>query len=260
VHEKATLTYFSFRVNPSCGKKFFVLNSLMLYTIYRIPNTILMIKSNEQLIKELTELGYLKSSRLIEAFEKIDRINFISDELKDSAYVNEPLPIGFGQTISQPLTVAFMLELLDLKRREKVLEIGSGSGWQTALIAFMIEHPGGITEDEDGLYGMVAIERIPELKKMTEKNVSHYSFIERGVVKVIEGDGSRGREEDAPYDKIIAAAAGNDIPKEWKEQLRIGGKIVAPVKNSVVLMEKTGKNEFEKKEFFGFSFVPLVRD
>lgn len=216
--------------------------------------------TKEELISELTGLGYLKSPRLIEAFEKIDRINFISDELKNSAYINEPLPIGFGQTISQPLTVAFMLELLDLKRGEKVLEIGSGSGWQTALIAFMIEHPGGIAEDEDGLYGMVAIERIPELKKMTEKNISHYSFIERGVVKVIKGDGSRGWEEDAPYDKIIAAAAGDDISKEWKEQLRIGGKIVAPVKHSIVLLEKTGKNEFEKKEFFGFSFVPLVRN
>src|SRR3989344_9706299 len=118
--------------------------------------------NNESLISHLKEKGLLHSKDLEKAFRVIDRADFVTEDHKVESYEDYPLPIGFGQTISQPTTVAFMLELLDLKKREKVLEIGSGSGWQTALIAFMIEHPGGITEDEDGLYGMVAIERIPE--------------------------------------------------------------------------------------------------
>jgi protein-L-isoaspartate(D-aspartate) O-methyltransferase len=214
--------------------------------------------SNIELIDELVHLGYLKTSALTDAFKEMDRGNFVPENMRQYAYHNEPLPIGNEQTISQPLTVAFMLELLDLRAGDKVLEIGSGSGWQTALIAKMIEHAGGAAEDKDGRYGIVAVERIPELKEMTEKNITRYGFIERGAVKVILGDGSKGYEQEAPYDKIIAAAAGEAIPGAWKQQLTIGGRIVAPVRDSIVVLDKTGKDEFEERKFSGFAFVPLI--
>lgn len=208
----------------------------------------------EKLIKELVEEGYLKTAAIIEAFYKIDRADFIPSEYKNQSYGNYPLPIGYGQTISQPLTVAFMLELLQPEIGDKILDIGSGSGWQTALLAQIVGNPataGG---------KVIAIERIPELKALTEKNAAKYNFIEKGIVKVIEGDGSRGYEAEAPFDKIIAAASAEKIPKTWKKQLKIGGRIVAPVGNSIYLLEKTGLDEFSERHYFGFSFVPLIVD
>lgn len=214
--------------------------------------------SNPELIEELIDLGYLKTPALIDAFKAIDRKDFVSPEMKEYAYQNDPLPIGFEQTISQPLTVAFMLELLDLRLGDKVLEVGAGSGWQTALIAKMIEHPGGIAEDKDGRYGVVALERIDSLAQKAIDNISKYGFSERGVSKIINFDGTKGYETEAPFDKIIAAASGSEIPESWKEQLVIGGRIVAPIEDSIVVLDKTGKKEFERREFKGFSFVPLI--
>jgi protein-L-isoaspartate(D-aspartate) O-methyltransferase len=202
--------------------------------------------SKDLLIKSLIKDGYLKTPAIIDAFYKIDRIDFVPEDLKQEAYGNYPLPIGYGQTISQPLTVAFMLELLEPKVGEKILDIGSGSGWQTALLAQLVTDKGKV----------VAIEIIPELVKLTKENISKYNFDQ--IVEVIEGDGSKGYEPLAPYDKIIAAAAAQKIPPLWLNQLKIGGKIVAPVKNSIYLLEKTGPDEFLEKQYFGFSFVPLV--
>ncbi len=214
--------------------------------------------SNSELVEELTELGYLKSQSLIDSFLAIDRKDFVPESLLEFAYYNEPLPIGNDQTISQPLTVAFMLELLDLKAGDKVLEIGSGSGWQTSLIAKMVEYSGGIAEDKDGRYGVISLERIDSLAQMAINNVSKYGFVERGVVKIINFDGTKGYETEAPFDKIIASASGKEIPQAWKDQLVIGGKIVTPVEESIVVLDKTGKNEFQKREFHGFAFVPLI--
>ncbi len=214
--------------------------------------------SNSELVKELTELGYLKSQLLIDAFNAIDRKDFVPPSLAEFAYHNEPLSIGNGQTISQPLTVAFMLELLDLRAGDKVMEIGSGSGWQTALIAKMIEHPGGITEDKDGRYGVISLERIDSLAQMAINNLSKYGFVEREVAKIINFDGTKGYETEAPFDKIIAAASADKIPESWKDQLIIGGRIVAPLGESIVVLDKTEKNDFEERAFHGFSFVPLI--
>ena len=214
--------------------------------------------SNPELIKELTELGYLKSQPLIDAFGAIDRKDFVPVSLAEFAYHNEPLPIGNEQTISQPLTVAFMLELLDLRAGDKVLEVGAGSGWQTALIAKVIEHPGGVAEDKDGRYGVISLERIDSLAQMAINNVSKYGFVERGVAKIINFDGTKGYETEAPFDKIIASASAEKIPDAWKDQLIIGGRIVAPIKDSIVILDKKGKNEFEERVFHGFSFVPLI--
>lgn len=208
----------------------------------------------ENLIDSLVKDGYLKTPEIIEAFKKIDRIDFVPEEYKSEAYINAPLPIDFGQTISQPLTVAFMLELLELKPGEKILDVGAGSGWTTALLAYLVSQ-----NKEVQLPRIVAIERIPELKEMAERNIAKYNFIEKGAVKLILADGSKGYKKEAPYDKIISgAAAKGDVPVYWKKQLKIGGRIVAPVENSIIVIDKTGRNRYNQKEYFGFSFVPLI--
>ena len=203
----------------------------------------------ENLINSLIEDGYLKTPVIIEAFKKTDRADFVLQEYKNQAYVNAPLPIGFGQTISQPLTVAFMLELLQPKEGEKILDVGTGSGWVSALLAYIVGEKGKI----------IGIERILELKEMAEKNISKYNYVEKKIVEIILGDGTKGYKKEASYDKIIAGAAAEaDVPEEWKKQLRIGGRIVAPTGHNIAVIDKINKNEYTKKEYFGFSFVPLI--
>jgi len=200
----------------------------------------------ENLINNLIKNGYLKTPEIISAFYKIDRIDFVPEELKSEAAVNTPLPIGYGQTISQPLTVAFMLELLKPKRGNKILDVGSGSGWQSSLLACIVGENGKV----------FAIERIPELSEFGRKNSQKYNFEN---LKFITGDGSKGYEKEALYDRIIvAASAFRKIPEELKKQLKIGGGLVIPVENSIWLVIKKAEDEYEEKEFPGFVFVPLI--
>jgi protein-L-isoaspartate(D-aspartate) O-methyltransferase len=204
--------------------------------------------SKDELIKELISGDFLKTPRIIDAFKLVDRIDFVPSEFKDAAYINEPLPIGYGQTISQPLTVAFMLECLSPKPGDRILDIGAGSGWQSALLAQIVGETGKV----------IAMERIPELAKTARENISKYNFISKNIVEVIEDNGSQGYGKLSPYDKIIAAAAASDLPLAWKKQLKINGRIVAPIKNSIIVVNKVEKDRFETKEYFGFSFVPLI--
>lgn len=203
--------------------------------------------SKESLIKSLISDGYLKTPRIIDAFRVIDRVNFVLPRYRHEAYGNYPLPLKDGQTISQPLTVAFMLEVLEPKEGEKILDIGSGSGWTTALLAKIVGRKGQV----------IGIERIPSLCEFGQKNLGKY--FDESRAKIICGDGTRGYAEEAPYDKIlVGAAASKDIPQAWKDQLKTGGRIVVPLDNSVWLFIKKGKNEWERKEFPGFVFVPLI--
>ncbi len=203
---------------------------------------------NEKLIQKLIEDGYLKTPAIIEAFRSVDRADFVPESFKKIAYENKPLPIGFEQTISQPLTVAFMLELLEPKAGEKILDIGSGSGWQTALLAYIVGEKGKV----------ISIERISELKSLAEKNIGKYNY--QNIIKIMEGDGAKGFEPESPYDKIIAAASGKTFPSAWKNQLKINGKIVAPLDESIYLFKKESQDKFSEKQYFGFSFVPLISD
>jgi len=209
----------------------------------------------EGLIQQLIQDGYLKTPLIIEAFRKINREDFLPEDLKNEADINAPLPIGFGQTISQPLTVAFMLELLEPKPGEKILDIGSGSGWQIALLSYCVGEKGKV----------FGVERVAELAEFGEKNAEKYGFVKKGIAKFIIGDGSKGLKNEAPFDKIIAAASAKEIPEAWKKQVKIGGRIVAPVNESIWLLVKKSDlpagrqgNEFEEKEFPGFVFVPLI--
>jgi protein-L-isoaspartate(D-aspartate) O-methyltransferase len=204
---------------------------------------------NNRLVDELVKVGHLKTPRIIEAFKKIDRFDFVIEYLKNDAYLNNPLGIGFGQTISQPLTVAFMLELLQPQEGDKVLDIGFGSGWQMALLCEIV-----------GVKGKVfGIEIISELYEFGKKNLKHYDYEQKGMAELILGDGSHGLATQAPFDKIISAAAPEELLEEWKNQLKIGGQMVWPMKNSLWLGIKKTETEFEMKEFPGFDFVPLLK-
>jgi len=209
---------------------------------------------NGSLTNQLIEQKYLKSPLIINAFKKIKRADFVPDEVvreKGEDFVaeyNAPLSIGYGQTISQPLTVAFMLELLQPKKGDKILDIGSGSGWQTAMLCQIVGSEGFV----------YAIERIPELKEFGQKNVEKYNFKN---VEFICGDGSKGLSDKAPFDKIIVAASvAEEIPQSWKDQLKIKGRLVTPVKGSIWLIIKKDKDRFEDKEYPGFVFVPLISE
>ena len=229
------------------------------------------------LIDDLIEGGWLKDDRIISAFTKIKRVDFVTPGMEELSQLNEALPIGFGQTISQPLVVGFMIELLDPREGEKILDVGSGSGWTTALLAELVGEMGKV----------VAVELIPELKTFGESNVGKYDFIKRGIAQFICGDGSKGYKSQAPFDKILASASiqsvkvdeagaregkedksssspfagareGKEIPPEWKDQLKIGGRIVTPIDSSIWLFVKKSETEFEKTEYPGFVFVPFV--
>lgn len=203
----------------------------------------------DQLIKE----GYLKTSQIIEAFKKIKRQDFVIEKTKEEAEANYPLEIGFGQTISQPLTVAFMIELCQPKKGDRVLDIGSGSGWTTALFAEIVGPEGKV-------YG---IERIAELKDFGENNTKKYNFVHSGRAVFVCADGSKGLKEFAPYNVIHVGAAAAKIPRELLEQLVVGGHLVIPEgteTQEIVLIEKTGPNEYKEQRFPGFVFVPLITE
>ena len=201
------------------------------------------------LIDSLIEDGWLKTPRIIRAFKKIKRADFMPDEIKHLAEINEALPIGYGQTISQPLTVAFMFEQLEPRPGDNILDIGSGSGWTTALLAEILGPRGRVT----------AVEIIPELKEFGEKNAAKYNFIKKGIAQFISTDGSKGCKKEAPFDKILVSAAAKEVPGAWKEQLKIKGKIVCPINSSILTIIKKSERNFEQIEHPGFIFVPLVK-
>jgi protein-L-isoaspartate(D-aspartate) O-methyltransferase len=203
------------------------------------------------LIKQLIKDGYLKTPEIINAFYKIKREDFVLPQFKEEAEANYPLPIGYNQTISQPLTVAFMLELLQPKKGDKVLDIGSGSGWTTALLAEIVGENGKV----------FGIEIIPELKEFGEENTKKYNFVESKRAIFICGDGSKGLKDEAPFDKIHVGAAAAEIPKALLEQLKIDGRMVIPVGVEVqdmVLIEKISEKEYKEERYPGFLFVPLI--
>jgi protein-L-isoaspartate(D-aspartate) O-methyltransferase len=201
----------------------------------------------KSLADSLKEKGFLKRKDLYDAFLKIDRADFIPEEYKKYAYKDIPLAIGFEQTISQPQVVAFMLELLNPKKGERILDIGFGSGWSTALLAEIVKEG-----------KVIAIEKIPELYNLGKKNIEKYNFLEKGKVKLFLKDGRKGEESEAPYDRILISAADKNkkIIFKLSSQLKDEGRIVMPINSSIFVFVKKGE-KFKYKEYPGFLFVPL---
>jgi len=213
------------------------------------------------LTPDLIEEGWLKTPRIIEAFKAIERSDFMPKGMEGVGESSSALPIGFGQTISQPLVVAFMFEELQPKPGEKILDIGSGSGWTTALLAEIVGGEGRV----------IGVEIVPELSAFGRKNISKYSFIKKGIADIVYGDGAKGYSEEAPFDKILCSAAigwqrekgalvQDRIPGDWKEQLKVGGRMVVPMENSIWVFDKVSEEEFKAIEHPGFVFVPLVAE
>ncbi len=205
--------------------------------------------NKEDLMEHLIKGSYIKSLSVEKAFMQVDRENFVPEDEKGMAYYDIPLSIPGAQTISAPSIVAEMLEAADLKRGMKVLEIGSGSGYNAALIAEIV-----------GEDNVISIERVPELVAFAKMNLEKAGYQN---VRVVHGDGSRGYPEEAPYDRIICTAAAPKIPRAWKEQLKPSGVIVAPIGGrhfyqELVVTKRDGKGGFREVSLGGCVFVPLI--
>ena len=202
---------------------------------------------SERLITHMKGIGRLKSKDIEESLRNIKRHNFVPEKAHDMAYEDMPLSIGKDQTISQPSTVVVMTEALDVKLGDNILEIGTGSGWQAAILARLTGSTGKV----------YTVEIIPELAESARKNLTKQKSLN---VKLICGDGSIGLEKYAPYDRIIVTAACPEIPKPLLEQLKVGGIMVIPVGNVYLqkmnIVKKTEKG-IEKEEIGSFMFVPL---
>ena len=196
---------------------------------------------------------YLKNSKFLtdekveSALQNIPRHEFVPESELEYAYDNEPLPIMKNQTISQPGVVTRMTEWLDVKNGQNILEIGTGSGWQSAILSYLV-----------GSGTIYSIERHPELAKFAQENLKKLKI---DNVRVILGDGTLGYSQASPYDRIIITAACTEIPLPLLDQLSENGLIIAPVgdsSQSLVLLQKTSKGIVEIKNQSKYVFVPLV--
>jgi protein-L-isoaspartate(D-aspartate) O-methyltransferase len=202
----------------------------------------------KRLIENLISIGALKTPKIIEAFRKIPRHEFVPENLIDSAYEDIALPIVKNATISQPYTVAVMTEALEPKIGEKILEIGAGSGWQACILAYCVGEKGKV----------ITMEIDEDVFNFAKRNIEKFGI---NNIKLILGDGSAGYEREAPFDKIIYTAAVPKIPKIILKQLKVGGRIIAPIgsvfEQTMTVIDKVSENKFEEKYLGSFLFVPL---
>lgn len=191
--------------------------------------------------------GYIWGMRqdILSAFRAVPRGQFLPSDVADRAGLDAPLPIGFGQTSSQPSTVAMMLEWLEPESGNRVLDVGSGSGWTSALLRYLVGKHGSVT----------AVDRVPELVAFGRNNcrragVGKITFHRAG--KVV------GYPADAPYDRILVSASAAVVPPELLEQLAPNGRLVVPVHDTILVIDKNSTGALETRVYRGFSFVPLI--
>lgn len=198
------------------------------------------------LVEKLVKKG-INSKEVLNAINIVPRHLFMDKTLIDHSYEDKAYPIKSNQTISQPFTVAIQTQLLNIKRNEKILEIGTGSGYQTAILSIL----------SNNIY---TIERNHELFKNSKKLFSKLNI---RVRKQIYGDGYLGYLAASPYDCIIVTAGANELPKKLLQQLSIGGRLIIPLGGQIQVMtkvERISDTNFKKKTFGEFKFVPLLRD
>ena len=198
-----------------------------------------------QLAKSLKNKG-ISDQKVLDAIRKVPRHLFIDSSFEDHAYQDKAFPIAAGQTISQPYTVAFQSQVLGIRQGDKVLEIGTGSGYQTAVLVAMQAE-------------VYSIERQRELFKKTSLFLPKIGYRPK---KLIFGDGYKGFSEKAPFDKVIVTAGAPYIPKALMAQLKVGGKLLIPVGDltqTMTLLIRTSPKKFEKHELGDFTFVPMLQ-
>ena len=201
----------------------------------------------DRMLFEQIESRYISDSVVLDAMKKVPRHLFVPEKMQPFAYQDRPLSIGYGQTISQPYIVALMTDSLQLTGVEKILEIGTGSGYQTAVLAQIA-------------FEIYTIEIVPELFKLTKSRFEQFGYTN---IKVKFGDGYYGWAEYAKFDAVIVTCAPEKIPPMLKEQLKIGGKMVIPVGavnriQKLLFLQKIKEREFIEREILAVSFVPMT--
>lgn len=203
------------------------------------------------LVELLEREGVLRSPLVKEAFSRVDRKDFVPRDFLSRAYDDIALPIGAGQTISQPYTVAFMLEHLAVKQGEHVMDVGHGSAWQSVLLAEMVGEKGRV----------FAIELVPELCELGRRNAEKYPELQKRITFYCQ-NAAPGLPKEAErvggFDAIIAAAEVPQVPEAWGKQLKVGGRLLYPKGNSIFKEIKKADGVFSKEEFHGFVFVPFI--
>jgi protein-L-isoaspartate(D-aspartate) O-methyltransferase len=189
----------------------------------------------------------IRDPKILEAFRAVPREEFLSEEYRDLAYGDHPLPIEAGQTISQPYIVALMIGAAEIRPGDRVLEVGAGSGYAAAVMSRIASE-------------VIAIERQPDLVKVASERMQRLGY---DNVRIVEADGTRGWEPEAPYDAILAAASGSHVPQPWVDQLADGGRIVMPVGDpgwvqKLIKVTKGPAGKLITEDLGGVRFVPLI--
>ncbi|WP_309498090.1 methyltransferase domain-containing protein [Sulfurovum sp.] len=201
--------------------------------------------SMEALVDSMIVSGVLSSENIIAAFTELDRKYFVPKSQEDYIYIDVPLPIGNEQTISQPSTVAFMLEHLGAQSGDKVLDIGAGSGWTTALLCYIVGDKGSV----------IGLERVEALVEQGKENLLKLGIPSHCHISKAGTDLGMPSEQ---FDRILVSAGADGIPKELFSQLTVGGTLIIPIRESIYKFIKVSESEVSEEEFYGFRFVPLV--
>ena len=203
-------------------------------------------RDNLALIRSIEERGILVTPRIIEAFLNVDRVNFIPEAMREETYGDYPLPIGKGQTISQPSTVAFMLELLQAQEGDEALDIGSGSGWTLALLAYLVGKKSHV----------IGLERVDTLIEYANEHLKQIKCGNAVVKKAGSELGLPGRK----FDDILVSASAQDFPNSLLKQLKPNGRMVIPIRDSIFRYSKFDDERYTEEEYPGFRFVPLIAE
>lgn len=208
-------------------------------------------EKREDLVENLLKHGYIRTEKVKKAMLNVPREEFMPPEIRSYAYLDQPLPIGEGQTISAPHMVAIIAEKLELAEGMNILEIGTGFGYNAAVVSEMVGSIGHV----------YTVERIPSLVEKAKENLEKTGYKDR--VTVTLGDGTMGYPDKAPYDRIYGTACAPEVPEPLKKQLKIGGKLIIPLGShsyfqELVSVERISNEDYQSENLGGVAFVPMI--